>query len=66
MTGFKETNVIKTFNVGLIVSMMFIFMLGVITLFSATKGPGSPRALQGAAHLVRGRAPAESWDYLYR
>jgi len=33
-------NVIKTFNFGLFLSMLAVFMLGVITLFSATKGLG--------------------------
>jgi rod shape determining protein RodA len=33
-------NVIKTFNVGLVVCMFIIFTMGVITLYSATKGPG--------------------------
>lgn len=40
MAVFKETNVIKTFNVGLIVTMLSLFSLGLITLISATKGPG--------------------------
>ncbi len=40
MSVFKETNVIKTFNVGLIVTMLSLFSLGIITLISATKGPG--------------------------
>lgn len=40
MAVFKETNVIKTFNVGLIVTMFTLFTLGIITLISATKGPG--------------------------
>ncbi len=31
---------IKTFNVGLIVSMLLLFMLGVVTLYSAARGPG--------------------------
>ncbi len=31
---------IRTFNVGLIVSTLFVFGLGVLTLYSATKGPG--------------------------
>src|SRR5262245_19997224 len=34
-----ESNVIKTFNVGLIVSMVVLFLLGIVTLISATKGP---------------------------
>lgn len=40
MAVFKETNVIKTFNVGLIISMLLLFSLGITTLISATKGPG--------------------------
>jgi len=40
MSVFKETNVIKTFNVGLIVTMLSLFTLGLVTLISATKGPG--------------------------
>lgn len=40
MAVFKETNVIKTFNVGLIVAMFSLFTLGIVTLISATKGPG--------------------------
>ncbi|MBI1862324.1 MAG: rod shape-determining protein RodA [Deltaproteobacteria bacterium] len=31
---------IKTFNVGLIFAMLVVFGLGVLTLYSATKGPG--------------------------
>jgi len=37
---YKEGNVIKTFNVGLIVTMFLLFALGLATLFSAIKGPG--------------------------
>jgi len=33
-------NAIRTFNVGLIVTTLLIFGLGLITLYSATKGPG--------------------------
>ena len=40
MSGFKETNVIKTFNVGLIACMFLLFFCGSLTLYSATKGPG--------------------------
>src|SRR5688572_13926071 len=40
MAVFRETNVIRTFNVGLIVTMVVTFLLGVVTLYSATKGPG--------------------------
>ena len=32
--------VIKTFNVGLIISMFLLFLVGVITLYSAARGPG--------------------------
>lgn len=31
----------KTFNTGLLLSMIFLFVLGVTTLLSATKGPGA-------------------------
>jgi rod shape determining protein RodA len=37
----ENQNVIKTFNYGLLLSMGLIFMTGVITLFSATKGLGA-------------------------
>ncbi len=41
MSEFRsDTNVIKTFNVGLIISMLCLFALGIVTLYSATKGPG--------------------------
>ena len=33
-------NVIKTFNGWLLISMFVVFMMGVTTLYSATKGPG--------------------------
>lgn len=36
----SNQNVIKTFNVGLIVSMLIVFALGALTLYSATKGLG--------------------------
>jgi rod shape determining protein RodA len=36
----ESQNFIKTFNVGLIVSMFLLFLLGVITLYSAARGPG--------------------------
>jgi rod shape determining protein RodA len=36
----SDSNVIKTFNVGLFVSMLLTYLLGVVTLYSATKGPG--------------------------
>lgn len=36
----ESQNVISTFNVGLLVSMFGLFLMGVITLYSATKGPG--------------------------
>ena len=36
----ESQNFIKTFNVGLIVSMFLLFLMGVITLYSATRGPG--------------------------
>jgi rod shape determining protein RodA len=36
----ESQNVIKTFNTGLIVSMFVIFSMGLVTLYSATKGPG--------------------------
>jgi rod shape determining protein RodA len=34
-------NVIKSFNTGLVVSTLTIFLMGLITLYSATKGEGS-------------------------
>lgn len=34
-------NVIKSFNTGLFVSMCLIFILGIVTLYSATNGPGN-------------------------
>jgi rod shape determining protein RodA len=36
----EKQNVIRTFNVGLIVSMLVIFTMGIFTLYSATKGLG--------------------------
>ena len=36
----QEKNVIRTFNVGLIVTMFLLFALGIVTLYSATNGPG--------------------------
>ena len=36
----QETNFIRTFNVGLIVIMLLLFAVGVMTLVSATRGPG--------------------------
>jgi len=37
----SDSGVIKTFNVGLFVSMMLTFLLGIVTLYSACKGQGS-------------------------
>ena len=49
----SEQNVIKSFNFGLIVSMVIIFTMGVVTLFSATKGLGFTGRGEGiAAHVV--------------
>lgn len=47
-------NVIKSFNLGLVVSTMLIFATGIITLFSASRGPGlqSLTKLQGIYFLV--------------
>ena len=36
----NSQDVIKTFNIGLLVSALIIFIFGVVTLYSATKGPG--------------------------
>lgn len=36
----ESQNFIKTFNLGLIISMFLLFLLGVITLYSAARGPG--------------------------
>lgn len=36
----SDSNVIRTFNMGLFLSALLTFILGVITLYSATKGPG--------------------------
>lgn len=36
----SDSTAIKSFNTGLFVSMVLTFMLGVVTLYSATKGPG--------------------------
>ncbi len=36
----ENQNVIKTFNVGLVVTTLLIFLVGSLTLFSATKGLG--------------------------
>lgn len=37
----ESQNAIKTFNTGLLVSMFFLFLMGAVTLLSATKGPGA-------------------------
>ncbi len=37
----SDSGVIKTFNVGLFVSMVLTFLLGIITLYSASKGSGT-------------------------
>lgn len=39
--GNPSQNVIKSFNTGLFVSMCLIFILGIVTLYSATNGPGN-------------------------
>ncbi len=36
----SDSGVIKTFNVGLFVSMLLTFILGIVTLYSASKGSG--------------------------
>lgn len=38
---FKDPDVIRTFNVGLIITLFLLVGLGLMTLYSATKGPGS-------------------------
>lgn len=40
MVNSDSSNVIKTFNTGLIAAMLSVFALGILTLYSATKGPG--------------------------
>ena len=37
----SDSGVIKTFNVGLFVSMLLAFLLGIVTLYSASKGSGT-------------------------
>ena len=37
----SDSGVIKTFNVGLFVSMVLAFLLGIVTLYSASKGSGT-------------------------
>lgn len=46
MNSSESQSTIRTFNVGLIVATLLVFGLGVITLYSATKGPG-------IAHIYR-------------
>ncbi len=42
MSSFQaDSGVIKTFNVGLFVSMLLVFLLGIVTLYSASKGSGT-------------------------
>ncbi len=40
MAVLEDKNFIRTFNIGLIVTMLGLFAIGLITLMSATKGPG--------------------------
>ena len=52
-------NVIKTFNLGLFVSMFLLtaYLLGVVTLYSATKGPG----LFGGLYKAHGSDLVRDW-----
>jgi len=57
----SDSNVIRTFNLGLILSMFLLFALGLATLYSATKGPGlgglyKAQALWFAIGLIIGTA----------
>lgn len=41
MIGRENQNVIRTFNLGLLISMLMVFFMGSMTLYSATKGLGA-------------------------